>query len=348
MNKWIKTIFVVLAVMLLVLSLVACNGGTEPADTAPSAASDSSATDDVMSDSVPGEDSVATLIADFRNGSPELNQKEISWKYDGALDIGTLAVSLSAATGLDFFVDGRIEGDKAYVAWWNSSTLVSGLDDREQNEDFFFFDAVSLNWFMMDSMAATIKRNIPEVTEVYYSGEDGEPIVFPNPEDMTAQGLAVLPVDLIYEGSAFFLAHAGGRGDVDGYDDWGDGDDNLDYWNGFDFGPNLSYAEEYELQGDPGDYLNAAEAAKLTFDYAYESGYIPEYGDGADYMMTLVDLWDVYGDERYVYRCERGDFAVAFAYSYQSDLIFMLRGPDEDWELLDYGNPDPGDGGDYE
>jgi hypothetical protein len=321
----VKRRITIIFTALLALSLAACDGGAKPADTTPSAAPDSSAADATPSN-MPDEYSVATLIADFRNGSPELNQKEISWKYEGQCDIGTLAISLSAATGLDFFVDGRIEGDKAYVAWWDSSTLVSGLDDREQNEDFFFYDAASLNWFMMDSMAATIKRNIPEVTEVYYSGENGDPVAFPNPEDMAEQGLWVLPVDLIYEGSSFFLAHAGGKGDVDGYDDWGNGDDGdgLPYWNGFDFGPNLSYAEEYEMQGDPGEYMNAAEDAKPTFDAAKDIGYIPGYSDDTEYKMTLVDIADIYGDECYVYRCDGEDgFAAGFAYAYQAGLIYM-------------------------
>jgi hypothetical protein len=352
MNKWIKTILVVFSVMILALSLAACNGGGSPADTTPSATPDSAATPSVTPDTAPTEDSVATLIADFSNGSPEPNQKEIPWKYEGQCDIGTLATSLSAATGLDFFADGRVEDDKAYVVWWDSSTLVSGLDDREQNEDFFFYDAVSLNWFMMDSMAATIKRNLPEVTEVYYSGENGAPVVFPNPEDMAEQGLWELPVDLIYEGSAFFLAHAGGKGDVEGYDDWGDGGDNGDglaYWNGFDFGPNLSYSEEYESQGDPGDYLNAAEAAKLTFNNAKDTGYIPGYSDSVEYTMTLVDIADIDGDEFYVYRCDVDDaLAVVFAYAYKiGDIYMQIEGGE--WVPIIWGDgyddyDDSGDG----
>jgi hypothetical protein len=245
-----------------------------------------------------------------------------------------LSVSLSAATGIDFFADWRIEGDKAYVAWWDSSTLVKGLDDREQNEDFFFYDAVSLNWFMLDSMSATIKKNIPEVTEVYYSGENGEPVVFTNPEDMAEQGLYELPPDLAYENSAFYVAHSGGKGD----EDMGGGGD-LAYWDGFDFGPNLGYAEEYEIQGDPGEYMNPAEAAKLTFDGARLNGYIPGYNDDTEYMITLVDLADIDGEECYVYRCEGGSFAAGFACAYQISDVYM-QGQAGQWVRLDIGDGD--------
>lgn len=43
--------------------------------------------------------------------------------------------------------------------------------------------------------------------------DGGKDLQFPNPEDMAAQGLPFLPVDQPYEGSAFFVTHAGGRGD---------------------------------------------------------------------------------------------------------------------------------------
>ncbi|WP_312700846.1 hypothetical protein [Sedimentibacter sp.] len=155
----------------------------------------------------------AILIADFADGPDSTNCREYTWEYEGALDIAVLSDGLSSTTGLDFFVNGEIAGDKAFIAWLDAGTLVAGLGDREQKEEFFFYDSVSLNWFMMDSMATTIKTNFPEVTEVYFSGENGEPVMFPNPEDMASQGLPILPVDLPYEGSAFFIAHADGRGD---------------------------------------------------------------------------------------------------------------------------------------
>lgn len=325
MKKWTKTILTAISVSVLVLSLAACNGGDDFPEFEPIP--------------VPPEyTETATLIADFSAGSELLNQKEYFQGYNGSLDIAMLSDYLSDLTGLDFFADGKVEGGKAFISWRDESTLVAGLDDREQSEEFFFYDAISLNWFMMDSLAATVKKNFPEVTEVYYSGENGESVVFPNPEDMASQGLPVLPIDLPYEGSTFFVSHADGRGDMS--DDSADGD--IPYWDGLDFGPNLSYAEEYEIQGDPGEYMNAAEAAKLTFEAAKLGGHIPGYNGSVAYTMTLTDLADVNGEECYVYRCGGGAFGAGFAYAYQSGGIYM-QGYGGQWVPLDAGSTDPAD-----
>ena len=110
------------------------------------------------------------------------------------------------------------------------------------------------------------------------------------------------------------------------------GDQNADdseppYWNGLDFGPNLEYAEDYVSMGDPGDYLNPAEAARLTFDTMRDKGNVPEYSDSAQYAMTLVDIADVMGEECYVYRLDvespDGTIGAAYAYAYQSGSIYM-------------------------
>lgn len=102
----------------------------------------------------------------------------------------------------------------------------------------------------------------------------------------------------------------------------------IPYWNGFYFGPNLEYAEEYQLMSDPGEYLNPAEAAKLTFDTMRDNGNIPDYSDGTEYTMTLVDLTDIEDGECYVYRLdidapENDTLGAAYAYAYQSGNIYM-------------------------
>jgi len=104
-------------------------------------------------------------------------------------------------------------------------------------------------------------------------------------------------------------------------------DDDLPYWNGFDFGPNLEYGEEYEIQGDPGEYMNALEAAKHTFNIARDNGNIPEYSDNTEYVMTLVALESIDGEECYVYRLDideaTGTLGAAYAFAYQSGNIYM-------------------------
>jgi hypothetical protein len=111
-------------------------------------------------------------------------------------------------------------------------------------------------------------------------------------------------------------------------------DDDPAYWDGFDFGQNLSYAEEYVIQSDPGDYMSAAEAAKLTFDSAKLNDYIPGYSDDTEYTMTLIDLADIDGEECYVYRCEGSDFTAELACAYQIDDIYM-QDQSGQWERLD-------------
>ena len=99
------------------------------------------------------------------------------------------------------------------------------------------------------------------------------------------------------------------------------------YWNGLDFGPNLEYAEEYVSMSDSGDYLNPAEAARLTFDTMRDKGNIPEYSDSEQYTMTLVDIADVVGEECHIYRLDvenpDGTIGAAYAYAYQSGNIYI-------------------------
>jgi hypothetical protein len=163
-----------------------------------------------------------TLYADFSNGASdgEVKEKEIALPlenepYSQSLIAFILADKLSEWTGLDFTLNDVFftNYESVEVDWSKDSTLIAGLDDREQKEDFHFYDAVSLNWFMMDSLATTLKNNIVETRSVYYLS-DAQPITFPNPEDMAAAGLPELPIDQPYEGSAFFVAHADGRGDM--------------------------------------------------------------------------------------------------------------------------------------
>lgn len=293
------------------------------------------------------------IFADLSAGNPDgeadglVQSKSID--MESPPDIEALADALYQWTGLDFsLADAHIDGNRAYVDWSADSTLVGGLGDRKQKEEFHFYDAVSLNWFMMDSLVRTIKENLP-VDEVYFSMDGGNELVFPNPEDMAAQGLPVLPTNQTYEGSAFFVAHADGRGDEFEGDlpQFGDGmgdkfeEDDLPYWNGMDFGPNLEYYEEYIIEGDSGDYLNAAEGAKMTFETMRENGNIPgEYSDNIQYKMVLVSLEEIDGEECYVYRLDvdepTGTVGAAYAYAYATGNIYM-QGQGSQWVIV-YSN----------
>lgn len=212
--------------VILVFGLTACKNG-QSADTsappAPSSATQSTqatSASDVSSNSE--ETFTLTLYADFSNGASdgEIKEKVITLPlenepYSPSLIASILAGELSEWTGLDFTLNDVSFPDyeSVKVDWSKNATLIAGLDDREFKEGFRFSDAVSLNWFMMDSLATTLKNNMTEKTSVYYLS-DAQPITFPNPEDMAAEGLPELPIDQPYEGSAFFVSHAGEAGDM--------------------------------------------------------------------------------------------------------------------------------------
>ena len=136
--------------------------------------------------------------------------------------------------------------------------------------------------------------------------------------------------DMVFLNSVLF--DAGGRGDLI----IPDSDDDLPYWNGLNFGPNLSYEEEYSYEGDPGEYLNAAEGAQFTFETMKANDTIPEYDDDMQYIMTFVDLTDVNDEECYIYRLSidepSGTIGAAYAYAYQSGNIYM-QGQGGEWVM---------------
>jgi hypothetical protein len=231
-----KSLLVVLTFMLF-FSLCACNsngetatpsGGTSnpPQTESPSQPPANPVTEqdesgegrgDIVGDT--GDSFSLTLYADFSGGSTEENiqTEDISLPSEDApvspsLIAFALADGLSEWTGLDFTLnDVTFDEDSVTVEWAMDSTLIAGLDDREQKQEFFMHDTVSLNWFMMDSLATTLKNGNLGVETVYYCS-DGGPVTFPNPEDMADVGLPELPPDQAYEGSAFFLTHADAQG----------------------------------------------------------------------------------------------------------------------------------------
>lgn len=303
---------------------------------------------DAAGEPLSGKTASVYIYADFSAGNPETEKNNLirSKTVDmvSPPDIKALADALSEWSGLDFsLADARIDGNRAYVDWSADSTLVAGLGERVQKEDFRFYDAVSLNWFMMDSLARTIKENL-QIEEVCYSMDGGKELAFQNPDDMAAAGLASLPTDQPYEGSAIFASHAGEKGnDTENTNVPGEGtgdktdDDDLPYWNGINFGPNVEYGEEYTLGVDRGDYPNAAEGAKLTFDAVREGGNVPDYSDGTKYTIVLVGLEDIEGEECYVYRLDpdepTGTAGAAYAYAYKSGNVYM-QGQGSQWVIV--------------
>ncbi len=98
--------------------------------------------------------------------------------YEGELTVNVLADGLSTLTGLNFGINSYELGyDYVDVDWAADSTLIAGLGDEPQNENFFFYDAESLRWFMMDSLWMTITQNMG-AEAVYYTMDGGVNLMF--------------------------------------------------------------------------------------------------------------------------------------------------------------------------
>jgi hypothetical protein len=176
----------------------------------------------------------ATLYADFTQGAPDGTVEQYELGYSGELTAAALAKGLSDLTGLDFLVSLSPAADGLGVDWAADSTLIANLDDRAQNENFRFFDADSMRWFMMDSLWRTLTENLG-AQNIYYTMDGGKELIF---EEL--QPVSAFPEGVPYMGSAFYFAHEGGRGDIEGASDmlegWGDIiDENGDVIEGFPF-----------------------------------------------------------------------------------------------------------------
>ena len=177
MRKWMTGLLA--AAMLL--SLAACSGGEQ----APSQAES-------------GEQEVI-LIADFSSGSALAEEYDLIQRETRTMEEATpeaMAQALSEWSGLDFTLNSAaVEEGTVTVDWAASSTLVAGLDDREQKEKFSFYDIDSLRWFMMDSLYSTLAANLGEV-EVYYTMDGGQDLAFDE-----LYPVNVFPADTPYLGS---------------------------------------------------------------------------------------------------------------------------------------------------
>lgn len=140
------------------------------------------------------------------------NVKEYPIEYTGTKKTAEeLAHELSELTGLDFNITDSKVDDGWSVDWAADSTLIAGLDDREQKEEFFFFDCDSLNWFMMDSLWQTLTKNL-NAENIYYTMDGGKELAF---EELYS--VKEFPSDIPYMGSEFYFAHTDVRGDDENY-----------------------------------------------------------------------------------------------------------------------------------
>jgi hypothetical protein len=270
-----------------------------------------------------------TLCADFSGAfsGGAIEEKQITMPVENepasqSLIAFALADGLSDWTGLDFTLNDVLfpNDESIIVDWSKDSTLIAGIDDREFKEGFRFYDAVSLNWFIMDSLLSTLKRNM-EVTTVYYQSE-GQPVTFPNPEDMATQGLPVLPIDQPYEGSVFFLSHAGGRGE-----------DVLDSGDGDLMGGEQIAEGVFTnslLTSDPGDNLTPFDAASGLYNLVLKDKLVSgtDYSKEQPIFITCVNVTAIEGKECYllsisgVFNTKAWEYAVD--YDLESQIVYLI------------------------
>ncbi len=118
-----------------------------------------------------------------------------------------LAKELSAWTGLDYTLNKVTMGKDAIVVDWSpKSTLIANLDDRKQKEEFFFFDADSMRWFMLESLYHTLSKNFKNIP-IYYTMDGGKVLSF---EELSL--LKSFPKDKPYKGKMFYTTHADENG----------------------------------------------------------------------------------------------------------------------------------------
>lgn len=193
----------VLLILTMLISMLAACGSASSSDASSSSASLKSA---ASSQSAAEETQMDVLYAVF---SAE-DVREYPIEYTGAQKTAEeLADELSELTGLDFIITISKNSDGWIVDWSADSTLVAGLHDREQKEEFFFFDQDTLSWFMMDSLWRTLTENL-DTENIYYTMDGGKELVFTE-----LYPVSEFPSDVPYMGSEFYYAHT----DVQGYEE---------------------------------------------------------------------------------------------------------------------------------
>lgn len=152
---------------------------------------------------VKGDDNYAFVYTDLTNGNPE---REDAVEAHEIVDFGeltpeTLVRGLEEVTNLYFAVECSIDEDgNIWVDWDETSSLFTGSSDN-QAEEFAFYDNVSFNWFMMDSLWTTLVKNYN--AEVYYTMKGGLPLYLEYHDP-----IQTIPNDIPYQGSSFYYAHS--------------------------------------------------------------------------------------------------------------------------------------------
>ena len=292
----LKKAFGISAAVAICINLTAC-GGTPVETNSSTSTTTSEATTTTTSEATTTTTSEATTTtATTTTTQTDIlyavfgadNVKEYPIEYTGEKKTAEeLAQELSKLTGLDFNITASKTDDGWVVDWAADSTLIAGLDNREQKEEFFFFDFNSLNWFMMDSLWRTLTENL-NAENIYYTMDGGKELTF---EELYP--VNEFPSDIPYMGSEFYFAHSDVRGD----------DEN-------------NYACTKGLWRLDG----ATDTASIEMDGSGE--FTMYYADGAVEAVGYLECVDENGSYQYDMYNSEGEFIVSFYFD--SDTQFHL------------------------
>lgn len=297
-----KKVLPLLLAFALLFTLAACLDDPKAADGTTTAAEQPQTTEQQRIGPVAGK---LTLVVVFNEQDAEGRREDIVDYTDQEGDgpsVMDMAAALTELTGYDFALLDvtAAPGGKAgmLVDWSPEGSLIGNLGDRKIKDDFSVFDYDSMAWLMMDSLAATIRKNMPVLAEgdIYYSMDGGKSLVLENLSPSRDFGL-----DTPYMGSTFYFTHDSGRGDdipIDPADVnwWGKytsdaGMLNIVNYNGTSFRFTLDSVEERE-EGvaalDP-DSPVLAEYAQFTFAFNMDEDAIDVTGGNFTGYYTRFD-----------------------------------------------------------
>ncbi len=287
-----KKLFAILLASFLLVSLVACGSDTPDESTA-SVAESSTAESGASSSSDSSEASGSTtrtdvLYADFTMGTDNEDLiKEYPFEYTGEKkNAAQLSDELSSLTGLNFTVAVTEAEDGLIIDWSNDSTLLAGLGDIEQKEEFRFYDNYTLQWFMMDSLWRTLKDNL-DVENIYYTMEGGKDLSL---EDNLP--VKDFPADVPYMGSIFYFAHA----------------DNNE--------------SDFDFSATKGIWLLDGRTDTASIEMDGEGNFTLYYADGAVEATGTLNAVDEYDDGEYRYDLvgEDGNVIISFYFDTETQI----------------------------
>ena len=149
----------------------------------------------------------ASLYADHRCGNDDsslITPYTLKYPSSSAYDPVLLSELLTELTGYNFAVNSySIAENGSYTVDWAATGSLFGNSDDLPSDIFKLHDYDSLAWFILDSMATTVKNNFG-CPYVYYTMDGGKELKLPELKLVQS-----FPSDVPYLGSPFYVHQYG-------------------------------------------------------------------------------------------------------------------------------------------